>query len=143
MFYSHTYDWPKKPWAVKIDDGTILYSEKAINFFKTNLPKDWRLPDEKDLKELDNFLKKNLKDSASVKQKLGLNNGHCFEQHEIMEQCGISLRCSSINGEYPIWLNDNQIFWFKDGYPVFDKNNYIYSKHLKVYAAQILLVKDI
>jgi hypothetical protein len=120
--------WPKKPWAVKLDNGFIIYSDTAIKYLKSVLPKYWHLPNEKDLKELDNFLKVNTSDSVAIRKYVKLVEGYSCEMHMIMEVHGISLDCSNTNEEYPIWLNSNEIFWFKNGFPVF--------------AAPVVLIKD-
>jgi hypothetical protein len=134
--------WPKKPWAVKLDNGFIIYSDTAIKYLKSVLPKHWHLPNEKDLKELDNFLKVNTGDSVAIRKYVKLVEGYSCEMHMIMEVHGISLDCSNTNEEYPIWLNSNEIFWFKNGFPVFDKTDYIYSNRFDVFAAPVVLIKD-
>ena len=134
--------WPKKPWAVKLDNGFIIYSDTAIKYLKSVLPKHWHLPNEKDLKELDNFLKIKKSDSVAIKKYVKFEEGYSCERHMIMEVHGIFLDCSNTNEEYPIWLNSNEIFWFKNGLPVFDKSDYIYSNHFDVFAAPVFLIKD-
>ena len=104
--------WPKKPWAVKLDNGFIIYSDTAIKYLKSVLPKHWHLPNEKDLKELDNFLKIKKSDSVAIKKYVKFEEGYSCERHMIMEVHGIFLDCSNTNEEYPIWLNSNEIFWF-------------------------------
>jgi hypothetical protein len=134
--------WPKKPWAVKFDNGYIIYSDTAIKYLKSVLPKYWHLPNEKDLKELDGFLKVNVNDSVAIKKYVNFEEGYSCEWFMIMEIHGISLDCSNTNEEYPIWLNSNEIFWFKNGFPVFDKKDYIYSNHFDVFAAPVVLIRD-
>jgi hypothetical protein len=134
--------WPKKPWAVKFDNGFIIYSDTAIKYLKSILPKYLHLPNEKDLKELDDFLKVKRSDSVAIKKYVKFEEGYSCERHMIMEVHGISLNCSDTYEEYPIWLNSNEIFWFKNGLPVFDKSDYIYSNHFDVFAAPVFLIKD-
>ena len=134
--------WPKKPWAVKFDNGLIIYSDTAVKYLKLVLPKYWHLPNEKDLKELDSFLKVNTNDSVAIKKYVKFEEGYSCEWHMIMENHGIFLDCSNTNEEYPIWLNSNKIFWFKNGFPVFDKKDYVYSNHFDVFAAPVVLIKD-
>lgn len=132
--------WPKKPWAVKFDNGFIIYSDTAIKYLKSVLPKYWHLPNEKDLKELDDFLKVHTIDSVAIKKYVKFEEGYSCEWHAIMEVHGIFLDCSNTNEEYPIWLNSNKIFWFKNGFPVFDKDSN--SNHFDVFAAPVVLIKD-
>ncbi len=135
--------WPKKPWAVKLDSGFIVYSDTAIKFLKSVLPKYWRLPNNKDFTELDDFIKINTNNSESIKKYVKLEEGYSCERSMIVEVHGVFLNCSNTSEEYPVWLDNNEIFWFKNGLPVFDKNDNIYSNHFDVFAAPVFLIRDI
>jgi len=134
--------WPQKPWGVKISTGKYLFSDTAISYLKSRLPEKWRFPSEKDLKELDDINKKDKSDSITISKYFKLDKGYTCERHIIAELHGISLDCSETNEEYSIWLDNNEIFWFRNGSPVFDKKDYIYSNHFDVFAAPLILIKD-
>ena len=134
--------WPKKPWAVKFDNGFTIFSDTAIKYLKSVLPKYWHLPNEKDMKELDDFLKVNTNEAEAIKKYVKFEEGYSCEWHMIMEIHGIFLDCSNTNEDYPIWLNNDEIFWFKNGLPVIDKKDHVYSNHFDVFAAPVVLIKD-
>jgi hypothetical protein len=134
--------WPQKPWVVKMSTGNYLFSDTAITYLKSRLPKNWRFPTEKDLKELDDMNKKDKNYSNLISKYFKFDKGYTCEWHMIMEIHGTFLDCAELNEEYSIWLDNNEIFWFRKGSPVFDKNDYIYSNHFDVFASPLILIKD-
>jgi hypothetical protein len=133
---------PKKPWAVKLDNGSTIFSDTAIDYLKSVLPKYWRLPNTKDLKELDDFLKGYANDSLHIQKYINFEEGYSCQMMMIIEVHGVSLDCFNTYEEYPIWLDNNEIFWFRNGSPVFDKQDPIYSNHFDVFAAPVILIYE-
>jgi hypothetical protein len=94
---------------------------------KSRLPEKWRLPTEKDLKELDYVNKKFESDSIIISKYIELHKGYTCEWNMIAELHGIWLDCSEKNEENSIWLDNNAIFLFGNVYPVFDKKKITYT----------------
>ena len=132
---------PKKPWAVKLENGSIIFSDTAIDYLKSVLPKHWRLPNTKDLKELDLFLKDYANDSLAIQKYINFAEGYSCQRKMIMEVHGVFLDCFSTNEEYPVWLINNEIFWFRNGSPIFDKQDPIYS-NFDIFAAPVILIYE-